>query len=220
MDLVMLGPPGAGKGTQAERLVARYSWPQVSTGDMFRDALGRGTPLGLEARKYMDDGRLAPDEVVEGMVAERLSQDDCREGFILDGFPRSVHQAGTLDEYLSGQGRAIDLMINMAVDEDVLVERLTARRMCRGCGNIHNLLFSPPKTADMCDRCGGELYQRDDDREETVRSRLEVYRNQTEPVIGHYEPSGKLVTIDGAETPDAVFSSIVEAIERVRTPSK
>ena len=217
MDLVLLGPPGAGKGTQAERLVERYSWPQISTGDMFREALGKGTPLGLEARGYMDAGKLVPDDVVERMVAERLSKEDCVEGFILDGFPRSVHQAKALDEYLEGQGRAIDLVVNIAVDEDLLVERLTARRMCRDCGNIHNMVFTPPKVAGCCDKCGGDLYQRDDDTEKTVRARLEVYKSQTEPVIGYYEPSGKLVTVDGARKPDEVFEGIAKAIEGMRS---
>ena len=217
MDLVLLGPPGAGKGTQAERLVERYSWPQISTGDMFREALGKGTPLGLEARGYMDAGKLVPDDVVERMVAERLSKEDCEEGFILDGFPRSVHQAKALDEYLEGQGRAIDLVVNIAVDEDLLVERLTARRMCRDCGNIHNTVFTPPKVEGCCDKCGGDLYQRDDDTEKTVRARLEVYKSQTEPVIGYYEPSGKLVTVDGARKPDEVFEGIAKAIEGMRS---
>ena len=217
MDLVLLGPPGAGKGTQAERLVERYSWPQISTGDMFREALGKGTPLGLEARGYMDAGKLVPDDVVERMVAERLSKEDCVEGFILDGFPRSVHQAMALDEYLEGRGRAIDLVVNIAVDEDLLVERLTARRMCRDCGNIHNMVFTPPKVAGCCDKCGGDLYQRDDDTEKTVRARLEVYKSQTEPVIGYYEPSGKLVTVDGARKPDEVFEGIAKAIEGMRS---
>jgi adenylate kinase len=217
MDLVLLGPPGAGKGTQAERLVERYSWPQISTGDMFREALGKGTPLGLEARGYMDAGKLVPDDVVERMVAERLSKEDCVEGFILDGFPRSVHQAKALDEYLEGQGRAIDLVVNIAVDEDLLVERLTARRMCRDCGNIHNTVFTPPKVEGCCDKCGGDLYQRDDDTEKTVRARLEVYKSQTEPVIGYYEPSGKLVTVDGARKPDEVFEGIAKAIEGMRS---
>jgi adenylate kinase len=217
MDLVLLGPPGAGKGTQAERLVERYSWPQISTGDMFREALGKGTPLGLEARGYMDAGKLVPDDVVERMVAERLSKEDCVEGFILDGFPRSVHQAKALDEYLEGRGRAIDLVVNIAVDEDLLVERLTARRMCRDCGNIHNTVFTPPKVEGCCDKCGGDLYQRDDDTEKTVRARLEVYKSQTEPVIGYYEPSGKLVTVDGARKPDEVFEGIAKAIEGMRS---
>jgi adenylate kinase len=151
------------------------------------------------------------------MVAERLSKEDCEEGFILDGFPRSVHQAKALDEYLEGRGRAIDLVVNIAVDEDLLVERLTARRMCRDCGNIHNTVFTPPKVEGCCDKCGGDLYQRDDDTEKTVRARLEVYKSQTEPVIGYYEPSGKLVTVDGARKPDEVFEGIAKAIEGMRS---
>ena len=212
MDIVLLGPPGAGKGTQAERLATKCSWPQVATGDIFRAALKNGTPLGLEAKKYMDAGELVPDEVVEKIVAERLGADDASAGFILDGFPRSIHQAEALDAYLGGRGRALDAVINIVVDSEELVRRLTGRRGCGECGHIYHMVSSPPKAAGACDSCGGELYQRDDDNEATVRNRLEVYRRQTEPLIDYYRPDGRLVEVDGARSPDEVFQQICEAI--------
>lgn len=212
MNIVLLGPPGAGKGTQAERLSAKYGWPQIATGDIFRAAVSQGTPLGVEAKKYMDSGELVPDEVTEGIVAERLGLDDARDGFILDGFPRNIHQAEALDRFLAEGGRTIDIVLNVAVDEDVLVRRLSGRRMCRDCEKIYHVEFNPPPE-EGCE-CGGELYQRTDDNEDTVRNRLTVYREQTEPVIGYYEPGGRLVTMDGAGSPEHVFEAMARAIER------
>lgn len=213
MDLVLLGPPGAGKGTQAERLVEKYGLAQVSTGDMFRAALARGTPMGLEARKYMDAGELVPDEVVEGLVAERLRAGGLDGGMILDGFPRNRHQAEALDRILEETGRRIDLVLNIAVDPEALVARLTGRRVCRDCGGNYHVVFSPSVAGERCSSCGGELYQRDDDTEETVRNRLEVYREQTEPVIDYYRPTGKLVDIDGGKAPAEVFEQIERAVD-------
>lgn len=215
MDLVLLGPPGAGKGTQAERLVEKYGLVQVSTGDMFRSALSKGTPMGLEAKKYMDAGELVPDDVVEGVVEERLVAGGLEDGIILDGFPRNTRQAAALDRIMEGTGRRIDLVLNIAVDPEALVARLTGRRVCRECGGNYHVEFSPSKAGDRCGSCGGELYQRDDDTEETVRNRLEVYRQQTEPVIGYYRPTGKLADIDGGRTPEEVFAQIEAAVERV-----
>ncbi|MHB8896191.1 MAG: adenylate kinase [Candidatus Geothermincolia bacterium] len=213
MNIVLLGPPGAGKGTQAERMVEKYGLPQISTGDIFRANLKQGTALGLEAKKYMDAGELVPDDVVERIVADRLEADDVSGGFILDGFPRSIHQAEALDSYLESRGRSIDLVINVAVDPEVLVKRLTGRRMCRDCEGITHILWNPSAAQGACAECGGELYQREDDNEETVRNRLEVYSRQTEPLIEHYRPSGKIVDVDGSLEPAEVFGLIAGAVD-------
>jgi len=215
VNILLLGPPGAGKGTQAERLSERYGWPQVTTGGILRAALAQGTELGREAKKYMDSGELVPDEVVEGIVVERLDREDARRGFILDGFPRNTHQAEALGRYLSRKRRSIDLVLNIEVETEILVRRLAGRRACTGCGANYHVEFNPPPEEGNCGQCGRELYQRSDDNEETVRNRLDVYIEQTEPLRGYYRHSGRLVSIDGSKNPDEVFEEITDAVEKV-----
>lgn len=213
-NVILLGAPGAGKGTQAVRILARFGLPHISTGDMLRAAVAAGTGMGREAQKYMEAGALVPDEVVIGVVRERLAQDDAREGFLLDGFPRTIAQAERLDAMLAEAGRAVTHVILIDVPEDELVQRLAGRRMCGGCGKGYHVLFDPPQTANVCDVCGAELYQRSDDNEETVRNRLAVYRAQTEPLIGYYESHGVLRTADGGgKMPDEVFAQVEQLLE-------
>ncbi len=212
MNIILLGPPGAGKGTQAKRMIEKYGIPQISTGDMLRAAVQAGTELGLEAKKYMDAGQLVPDEVVIGLVKERIQQDDCKNGYMLDGFPRNVSQAETLDKMLSELGQKIDHVVCIEVPEDELIKRLTGRRTCKQCGAGYHVVFDPPKQDGVCDKCGGELYQRDDDNEETVKSRLKVYKEQTEPLIAYYEKQGKLRRIDGVGSIDEIFNRIVAVL--------
>jgi len=208
VNLVLMGLPGAGKGTQAERIVEKYGIPHISTGDMFRAAIKEGTELGLKAKSYMDQGALVPDEVTIGIVRERLSKEDCRNGFLLDGFPRTVPQAEALEEILAGLNKKIDYVININVDPDVLVERLTGRRICKTCGSTYHLVFNPPAKEGICDKCGGELYQRSDDREDTVKNRLRVNLEQTKPLLDFYEAKGYLRTINGQQDIDKVFADI------------
>jgi adenylate kinase len=196
--LVLVGPPGAGKGTQAQFIASHFAVPKISTGDIFRANVSEGTDLGLEAKKYMDAGDLVPDEVTIGMVTDRLTHDDATEGFLLDGFPRNVHQAEVLDELLAAKGAAVDVVLELVVDDDEVVRRLSGRRTCRRCGHVWHLDFDPPATAGQCDRCGGELFQRDDDSEDTIRHRLEVYADQTSPLIGYYGDRGQLRGVDAA----------------------
>lgn len=206
--LILLGPPGAGKGTQAVRLSSALSLPHVSTGDLFRENLKLGTPLGEKARGFMDAGRLVPDELVIDMLFDRVSRADCRGGFLLDGFPRTVAQATALDARLNGsQVRAI----NLSVADAAVVERLTGRHTCRACGNVHHERFSPPAKAGVCDRCGGALYQRPDDSRDVVEKRLAVYREQTKPVEAHYRSRGVLSEVDGARKPDDVYTALLRA---------
>lgn len=212
-SIIVLGPPGAGKGTQAVRLAERLGVPHISTGDIFRKAVAADIPLGRAAKKFMDRGELVPDDVVIGLVKERLARPDCGKGFVLDGFPRTVAQAEALDRVLQEQGRGIDVAATLEVGEDELVRRLTARRVCTQCAATYHLVAHPPAKEGLCDACGAELYQRDDDGEETVRRRLLVYTGQTKPLIDYYRSRGVLREIDGGQSVEAVARSLVEATE-------
>jgi adenylate kinase len=213
LNVVLLGAPGAGKGTQAERIVARFGLPHISTGEMLRAAVAQGTQMGLAAQKFMESGALVPDDVVIGVVRDRLAEDDARRGFLLDGFPRTIAQAEQLDAMLVEAGRAVTHVILIEVPEAELIERLAGRRMCRGCGKGYHVLFDPPKQEGVCDVCGGELYQRSDDNEATVRHRLAVYEQQTAPLIGYYERNGVLQTAHGGgKMPDEVFAQVEQLL--------
>lgn len=208
MFILFLGAPGAGKGTQAVRLSEKLGIPHISTGDMFREAVSKGTELGKKAKEYMDRGELVPDEIVIGIVKERISQPDCEKGCILDGFPRTVAQAEALDSALSELGKKVDFVINVEVSEDEIIKRLTGRRTCRSCGAVYHVVFNPPKNDNLCDVCGGELYQRDDDTEETVRNRLKVYEEKTAPLINYYEKRGVLYGVNGEQPVEDVTAEI------------
>ncbi|MCA1066387.1 adenylate kinase [Rossellomorea sp. AcN35-11] len=212
MNIVLMGLPGAGKGTQAEKIVDKYGIPHISTGDMFRAAIKGGTALGLKAKSFMDNGDLVPDEVTIGIVRERLSKEDCNKGFLLDGFPRTVAQAEALENILADLGKKMNYVININVDKDILMERLTGRRICKECGATYHLVFNPPTEEGVCDRCGGELYQRADDNEETVQNRLDVNIKQTQPLLAYYEDKGYLKNIDGQQDIHRVFDDIDELL--------
>jgi adenylate kinase len=207
-NLVLLGPPGAGKGTQASRIVADYGIPHISTGDILRGAVKNGTPMGLEAKRYMDAGDLVPDSVVIGIVKDRLQEPDTTKGFLMDGFPRTIPQAEALDKALEELERAISKVVVILVDEDDLVKRLSGRRVCRACQAPFHVMFNQPKVEGVCDKCGGELYQRDDDNETTVRNRLVNYRNQTEPLIDYYDKAGVVGRVDGSKSPEDVYEDV------------
>lgn len=210
MRIVLLGAPGAGKGTQAKKLIEKYGIPQISTGDILRQAVADQTQLGIEAKGFMDRGELVPDSVVIGLVKERLTQGDCKKGFILDGFPRNTSQAETLDGVLSGAGMPLEVALSVDVDFDVLLKRLTGRRTCRNkdCGQMYNVYFSASKKDGVCDKCGTELYQRDDDKEETIKKRLDVYKAQTEPLIDYYSKKGMLKRVEGVGDINEIFNKI------------
>jgi len=208
MNIVLLGAPGAGKGTQAAKMVEEFGLPHISTGDIFRKAVADATPLGLEAKRYMDAGELVPDEVTIGIVKERLAQPDCAKGFILDGFPRTAPQADALADALASMGTALDAVILVDVPKEALVDRLTARRQCRSCGRIYNVHGDMPADAAVCDSCGGEVYQRADDTVETVTNRLDVYERNTQPLIEYYAERGLLRKVDGDRDVSDVFSDI------------
>ena len=212
MKIVFMGPPGAGKGTQAEKIIENYQIPHISTGDMFRKAIKDQTELGMEAKRYMDQGALVPDHVTIGIVKDRLSESDCKSGFLLDGFPRTVDQAKALDEILTSLDSKIDYVINIDVDLNILKERLTGRRICRSCGATYHKIFNPSKVEGVCDKCGGELYQRKDDNEETVGNRLDVYVSQTKPLLDYYSLAGNLVNINGQQSIDLVFAEIQDVL--------
>lgn len=209
---VLLGPPGAGKGTQAVRLVEKYEIPHISTGDIFRKNIKEGTELGKKAQEYMNAGALVPDELVVDLVKDRLQQDDCKNGFLLDGFPRTILQAEKLDEFLSESNLKMDIVINLKVEKEALIKRLTGRRVCKDCGASYHIVNIPPKKEGVCDICGGELIQRKDDNIETVENRINVYEEQTAPLIGYYKEAGSLVDFDGEASLDEVFDAIVQAI--------
>lgn len=212
-NLILLGPPGAGKGTQASRIVADYGVPHISTGDMLRAAVKNQTEMGIEAKKFMDAGALVPDSVVIGIVKERLQEPDTAKGFLLDGFPRTLPQAEALDEALAALDRGVTKVIALLVDEEELITRLSGRRICRACQAPFHVAFNKPAKEGVCDACGGELYQRDDDNATTVRNRLEVYRSQTEPLISYYDAQGLVARVDGTgNTPDGVYEQVREAL--------
>ena len=214
MYILLMGPPGAGKGTQAERLIAEYGIPQISTGDMFRAAVKSGTALGKEAKSYMDKGALVPDSVTVGIVKERLAEDDCKKGWILDGFPRTTAQAAALDAILHDMGISLTAVLNIQAEKEGLIRRVCGRFVCRKCGASFHKEFRPPKQEGICDTCGGELYQRDDDKEETMKQRLFVYENSTAPLIDYYKASGVLYDIDGDKSMDEVHDEIVSVLEK------
>ena len=214
MYILLMGPPGAGKGTQAEKLIREYGIPQISTGDMFRAAVKSGTALGKEAKSYMDKGALVPDSVTVGIVKERLAQDDCKKGWILDGFPRTTAQASALDAILHDLGIQLTAVLDFNVNRDDLVKRVSGRLVCRQCGASFHKEFRPPKQEGVCDNCGGELYQRADDNEVTVRERLAVYDTSTKPLIDYYKVSGRYYEINGDQSMDKVLADVQAALKK------
>jgi adenylate kinase len=212
--IVLVGPPGAGKGTQAQFIASHLSIPKISTGDIFRTNVSHGTELGQEARAYMERGDLVPDSVTIAMVRDRLAEGDAADGFLLDGFPRTLHQAKVLDEMLYELGERLDVVLELVVDDDEVVRRLSGRRTCRVCGRVWHLDFDPPTLESVCDQCGGELFQRDDDREETIRHRLEVYVEQTSPLIDFYADQGNLVGLDATGPVEDVTERAIGALRR------
>ncbi len=215
MRVVLVGPPGAGKGTQAQFIASHLSIPKISTGDIFRANVSGGTELGKLAKAYMDRGDLVPDEVTVAMVRDRLAEEDAQEGFLLDGFPRNVPQAEILKKMLAEFGTGLDIVLELVVDEDEVVRRLAGRRTCRSCGKVWHVLFDPPAVEGVCDACGGELFQRDDDREETIRHRLEVYQQQTAPLIRYYADEGILVGVDATGPVEEVTQRAMAALRRL-----
>ncbi|KKY00814.1 adenylate kinase [Paraclostridium benzoelyticum] len=212
MRIILLGPPGAGKGTQAAGIVEKYNIPHISTGDIFRKNIKEGTELGKKAKGYIDQGLLVPDELTVGLVTDRIAQPDCEKGFMLDGFPRNVAQAQHLDEYLKEVGISLDKVVNIEVDKDILVGRAVGRRICKSCGATYHVEFNPPKVDGVCDVCGGELYQRADDNEETVSKRIQVYLDETKPLVNYYSEEGIIANINGQQSIENVFGDIVEAL--------
>ncbi|UUZ82115.1 adenylate kinase [Paenibacillus sp. P26] len=208
MNIIFMGPPGAGKGTQAERIVSEFGIPHISTGDAFRLAMKQETALGVEAKKYVDQGLLVPDEITNGIVRERLARPDCSKGFLLDGFPRTISQAEALDGMMASLGKSIDHVINLSVDRNLLLARLTGRRICKSCGATYHILFNPPARENVCDKCSGELYQRSDDTEEKVGTRLDEYLNKTAPLLAYYRTKGILREVNGEQEINTVTAQI------------
>jgi adenylate kinase len=213
MGIILLGPPGAGKGTQAKKLTQAFTIPQISTGDMLRAAVKDGTALGMQAKAFMDAGGLVPDEVVIGIVKERLAAADCAKGFILDGFPRTIPQAQALDRVTKELGKEIRFVLSLEVDQNDLMERLCGRRTCTGCGAMYHVKFNPPMAAGKCDKCGGGLIQRDDDKEETIMNRLANYNKATAPLLDYYKNTGKIRSVVASGEIDAIYNSIVKILQ-------
>lgn len=209
---ILLGPPGAGKGTQAVKIVDKYGIPHISTGDIFRENIKKGTELGKKAQEYMNKGELVPDDLVIAIATARLLEDDCKNGFLLDGFPRTVYQAEKLDEFLEAHNSKIDKVVDISVGKEELMTRLTGRRVCKKCGASYHIVNIPPKKEGVCDICGGPLIQRDDDNAETAANRIEVYEEQTRPLVDYYKKAGNLVLIDGTTGLENVFADIVRAL--------
>ena len=213
MILILLGAPGVGKGTQGVLISKEYSIPQISTGDILRKEVKEQTELGKKAKAYMDKGELVPDDIIIDMMEKRIKQDDCKNGFILDGFPRTTAQAKAFDEMLQKNGLNLDKVLLIDVPEEEIISRLTGRRVCESCGAVYHIKYNPPKKDGVCDKCGGKLIQRDDDKEEVVRNRLEVYKKSTMPLIDYYKNSGKLVVVDGMGEIEEIFERVKEALK-------
>lgn len=213
MRLILLGPPGVGKGTQASAIVKKYNIPHISTGDIFRANIKEGTELGKEAQSYMNKGLLVPDDLVVSIVKDRLEKEDCKDGFLLDGFPRTIIQADTLDQELKEMGIKLDKVVNIDADKEILIERAIGRRICKECGATYHIVFNPPKNESVCDFDGGELFQREDDIKETVATRIEVYLEQTQPLIDYYLEKGIILNVDGTRPIEETFQTIVNALE-------
>lgn len=214
MKIVLLGPPGAGKGTQAKRLAAKVTLPHISTGDLLRENVKNGTPLGKEAKDFMDKGLLVPDELVARMLSERFNQPDVKKGFILDGYPRNIAQAKTLDELLSGKALDLDFVVYLDTTDSIIIQRLSGRLVCSGCGANFHVTNMPPKKSGACDGCGASLYQRNDDKEETIKKRLEVYKKEISPLIAYYQAQQKLNRLSGDKDPEIVLREIIELSNR------
>ena len=212
MKLIMLGAPGAGKGTQAKKIAEKYQIPHISTGDIFRANIKAGTELGMKAKSFMDQGQLVPDEVTIGMLLDRISQDDSKNGYVLDGFPRTIPQAESLTAALKERGEKIDYAVNVEVPDDNIINRMSGRRACVGCGATYHVVYNAPKSEDICDTCGEKLILRDDDKPETVKNRLLVYHDQTQPLIDYYKKEGVLVEVDGTQNLEKVFQDIVAVL--------
>ena len=212
MKIIMLGAPGAGKGTQAKKIAAKYSIPHISTGDIFRANIKNGTELGLKAKSYMDAGGLVPDEITIGMLLDRIHQADCENGYVLDSFPRTIPQAESLTEALKKNGEAIDFAVNVDVPDENIINRMSGRRACLNCGATYHIVYNAPKTENVCDTCGQELVLRDDDKPETVKKRLDVYHDQTQPLIDYYKNEGVLAEVDGTLDMEDVFQAIVKIL--------
>ncbi len=212
MKLIMLGAPGAGKGTQAKKIAEKYQIPHISTGDIFRANIKAGTELGMKAKSFMDQGQLVPDEVTIGMLLDRISQDDSKNGYVLDGFPRTIPQAESLTAALKERGEKIDYAVNVDVPDDNIINRMSGRRACVGCGATYHVVYNAPKSEDICDTCGEKLILRDDDKPETVKNRLLVYHDQTQPLIEYYKKEGVLVEVDGTQNLEKVFQDIVAVL--------